>query len=48
MMEALWFVIGLIIGGTLGTIIMCCFQLHRVNRYEAELRRLREERDTKK
>lgn len=48
MMEALWFVIGLIIGGTLGTIIMCCFQLHRVNSYEAELRRLREERDTKK
>lgn len=41
MIEFLWFLVGLLLGGLITTVLMCCLQLHRVNEYEAEIQRLR-------
>ena len=40
-MEILWFVIGMMVGGCVSTFLMCCLSIHRINKYEAEIRRLR-------
>ncbi len=40
--------IGLIIGGTLGTLVMSCIQIHRINAYEAEIQSLKKDQNTKK
>lgn len=41
MSEFLFFLIGLLLGGCLGVIILCSFQLNRVNAYEAQIRKLK-------
>lgn len=41
MIEMLFFLIGMILGGLVAFVILCCFQLHRINRYEAQLQRLK-------
>lgn len=35
------FIIGSMLGGFLTTVILCCFQINRVNSYEQEIRRLK-------
>lgn len=40
-MEIHWFVIGMMVGGCVSTFLMCCLSIHRINKYEAEIRRLR-------
>ena len=37
MIEMLFFIVGMILGGLVSFVILCCFQLHRINRYEAQL-----------
>lgn len=41
MIEMLFFLIGMVLGGLVAFVILCYFQLHRINRYEAQLQRLK-------
>lgn len=41
MASLLWFLAGLLIGGCIGTVVLCCVQINRANRYECEIRQLR-------
>ena len=41
MSEFLFFLIGLLLGGCLGIILLCGFQLNRVNDYESQIRKLK-------
>lgn len=41
MTELTFLIIGILIGGCFGATTMCCFQLNRVNAYEAELHKTR-------
>ncbi len=41
MSEFLFFLIGLLLGGCLGIILLCGFQLNRVNEYESQIRKLK-------
>lgn len=43
MSELVFLIIGLLIGGCLAVTFMSCLQLGRINRYEAEIRRLKEQ-----
>lgn len=47
MTELLWFLVGLFIGGIVATLALCCLQIRRINKYEAELRRLRAQLNNK-
>ncbi|MBQ7715005.1 MAG: inseCt neurotoxin 1c [Clostridia bacterium] len=38
--KLLWFIGGLMIGGTVTLIFLCSLQINRVNDYEREIRRL--------
>ena len=40
MTELLWFVGGLLFGGFVSTLFLCCLQLNRINKYEALIREL--------
>ena len=40
-MEFLWFLVGLLLGGCVSFVIICCLQINRINDYEEELRNLR-------
>lgn len=40
-MGILWFILGMMVGGCMGVLLMCCLSIHRVNKYEAEINRLR-------
>lgn len=46
MTELLFFFIGMILGGLVAFVILCCFQLHRINRYEAQLQKLKAQLST--
>ena len=37
MTESLWYLVGFLIGSLFMTVMMCCLQLHRCNKYEAEI-----------
>ena len=41
MATLLWFLAGLLIGGCIGTVVLCCVQINRSNHYEREIRQLR-------
>ena len=41
------FLTGFLLGGGFMTAMMCCFQLHRSNEQDAELRRLRAQLNNK-
>lgn len=41
MTEFLWFFVGLLIGGIVATLMLCCLQLKRLNDYEAEIQDLK-------
>ncbi len=40
-MAFLWFFIGLLLGGCITLVYMCCLQLSRINDCEDEIRELR-------
>lgn len=40
-MKILIFFLGLMLGGLLSTVVLCCFQINRVNHYEQEISRLK-------
>lgn len=41
MSEFLFFLIGLLLGGCIGVIVLCGFQLNRINDYEYQIRKLK-------
>lgn len=41
MSEFLFFIIGLLLGGCIGVILLCGFQLNRINDYEYQIRKLK-------
>ncbi len=41
MSEFLFFIIGLLLGGCVGVILLCGFQLNRINDYEYQIRKLK-------
>lgn len=47
MTEFLWFLIGLLLGGIVATLVLCCLQINRINEYEAELQKLRSQLNNK-
>ena len=47
MNELVWLIVGLLIGGAVGTAILCCFQINRIGYYEQEIRRLKDKPECK-
>ena len=45
MIELLFFVLGLIIGGLTGITIMCFLQINKINEYEKQIAILRNEEE---
>lgn len=43
MNELAWLITGVLLGGCIGITIMCCLQLNRINAYEAEIQKLKEQ-----
>lgn len=41
MSEFLFFIIGLLIGGCLGTVVVCTVQIERICEYEFQIRKLK-------
>lgn len=41
MSERLFFLPGMLFGGFAALVTLCCLQINRINKYEAEIRRLR-------
>lgn len=41
MTELAWLITGILLGGCIGIMLMCCLQLNRINAYEAEIRSLK-------
>lgn len=41
--ELISLIVGIFAGGILGVTVMCLFQIHNVNKYEMEIRKLRKE-----
>lgn len=46
-MEIVLFIIGLLLGGCIATLILCCMQINRIGDYESEIRRNREKLNNK-
>lgn len=42
-MAVAMFFVGLFVGGFLGVVTMCCFQINRINEYEREITKLKSE-----
>lgn len=40
-MNWIWFIVGMVFGGCIATVLMCCLSIRRINQYEAEIKRLR-------
>ncbi len=47
MTEILWFFTGLLLGGCIAAVTLCCMQVNRIGYYERTIRRLKEELDKK-
>ncbi len=47
MPEFLWFFAGLLLGGCIGMVILCCMQINRIGYYEQTIRKLQEELQNK-
>ncbi len=41
MNELLFFLLGMMLGGFVSLVLLCCLQINRIGKYEAEIRRLR-------
>lgn len=44
MSELLFFLLGMMFGGFVALVTLCCLQINRIRKYEAEIRRLRKYR----
>ena len=44
MIEFLCFLTGFLLGGFVETALLCCFQINRINKYEAEIQKIKEEK----
>ncbi len=44
MIQLLFFLLGMMIGGLVSLVLLCCLQVNRINEYEAEIKRLKEQR----
>ena len=42
MREMLFLLLGMVVGGFVATVLLCCLQINRINAYEAEIRRLKD------
>ena len=42
MSELLFFLLGMMFGGFAALVTLCCLQINRIRKYEAEIRRLRQ------
>lgn len=42
-MGFVWFMLGLLTGGYIGIVIMCLFQINRLNEYERQIREIEEQ-----
>ena len=40
MTELFWFIGGLLFGGFVSTMFLCCFQFHRISKYETLIHEL--------
>lgn len=40
MTELFWFIGGLLFGGFVSMVFLCCLQFHRITKYEAMIREL--------
>lgn len=47
MSELAWLLAGLLIGCCIAVTVLCCVQIHRINDYEQEIRRLRQKLNDK-
>ena len=45
--EFLWFFAGLLLGGCISLVILCCMQINRIGHYEQAIRQLQEELQNK-
>ena len=43
MTEFVWLLVGLLLGGCIGVVLHCCFQINRIGYYEQEIRKLKEQ-----
>ena len=43
MKEAIFTVVGFMIGGTMGVVLMCVLQINTINKYERKIRKLQSE-----
>lgn len=41
MSELMFLIIGLLLGGCISFVVLCCFQINRINDYESEIRKLK-------
>ena len=47
MSELAWLLAGLLIGGCIAVMVLCCMQINRINNYEQEIRRLQQKLNDK-
>lgn len=47
MTEFIWLVVGLLLGGCIGIVLLCCFQINRIASYEQEIQRLKKQLGSK-
>ena len=48
MKELLFLLLGMIVGGGVATVMLCCLQINRINDYEAEKRKLKNKEEQNK
>lgn len=46
-MEFVMLIIGLLLGGCIAAVILCCMQINRICDYQSEIRRLKEKLNNK-
>lgn len=47
MKEFIFIIIGILIGGSTTLIYMCCLQINRINKYETEIKKLKNQLNIK-
>lgn len=43
MTELSWLFVGLLLGGCISMVMLCCIQINRISDYEMEIKRLKQE-----
>ena len=47
MTELSWLLVGLLLGGCISVVTLCCIQINRISDYETEIQRLKQELNKK-